>query len=267
LKYRMIFSDIDGTLLNSNHEISQGTIESVQNLHLPFILVSARMPVGILPLQEKLNINEPLICFSGALVLGAAQADGSREVLHNKALKSKDVREIYTVITDKFPNVSFSAYNKDNWFVPSLEDEWIIQEREIAGTHAQPFNFTNDILPTTINKLLCMGPPEAINSLESELKNNHPDITVYKSKPTYLEIMAQNVLKSSAIEILIKASGVAKEEIVAIGDNYNDIDMLRFAGLGVAMGNAPDEVKSAADIVTLSNDEDGLKVVLEKYCY
>jgi len=112
-----------------------------------------------------------------------------------------------------------------------------------------------------------MGPPEAINSLESELKNNHPDITVYKSKPTYLEIMAQNVLKSSAIAILIKARGVVKEEIVAIGDNYNDIDMLRFAGLGVAMGNAPDEVKSAADIVTLSNDEDGLKVVLEKYCY
>lgn len=108
-----------------------------------------------------------------------------------------------------------------------------------------------------------MGHLEAITSLEIELKILFPEITIYKSKSTYLEIVAQNVQNSSAIDILIKAHGVTKEEIMAFGDNYNDVDMLRYAGIGVAMGNAPDEVKAAADVITLSNDEDGLKAILE----
>ncbi|WP_068621305.1 Cof-type HAD-IIB family hydrolase [Paenibacillus tuaregi] len=267
MRYKMIFSDIDGTLLNSNHEITPGTKEAVQLLKqkgVPFVLVSARMPVGILPLLEELGMNEPLVCFSGALVLGAAGQNGSREVLHTKAMEPQDVKGIYALISNKFSDISFSAYNKDHWFVLSLDDEWVIQEQEITGTDAQPFNFNHDT-PPFIHKLLCMGHPEAIASLETELKIRYPEITIYKSKPTYLEVMASHVLKSSAIDILTRAYGVTREEIIAFGDNYNDIDMLQFAGLGVAMGNAPDEVKAAADVITSSNDEDGLKAVLEMY--
>jgi hypothetical protein len=78
--------------------------------------------------------------------------------------------------------------------------------------------------------------------------------------------MAQHVQKSSAINLLMQYYNAKKEEIIAVGDNYNDMDMLQFAGLGVAMGNSPDDVKAAADIITLSNDQDGLKEVIEKYC-
>ena len=266
MRYKMIFSDIDGTLLTSNHAISQGTKETVRRLQqkgVPFVLVSARMPVGMIPLQEQLEINEPLICFSGALVLGAAGPGGKREVLHNQTLDPKLVKEIYAFMREQYPNVSFSAYNKDRWFVTSLEDEWVIQEHEIAGTPPQLYDFDKDT-PNHINKLLCMGHPEAIASLEHELKTAYPEITIYQSKSTYLEIMAKGVLKSSAIDILIKRYGVNKEDIIAFGDNYNDIDMLQYAGLGVAMGNAPDEVKAAADVVTLSNDEEGLKAILDR---
>ncbi|MNY40960.1 putative phosphatase [compost metagenome] len=112
-----------------------------------------------------------------------------------------------------------------------------------------------------------MGSPQAIDSLETELKKHHPEITIYKSKPTYLEIMAQKVQKSSAMMSLLESYHVTKQEIIAIGDNYNDIDMIHFAGLGAAMGNSPDEVKAAADIITISNDEDGVKDVIEKYFF
>lgn len=269
MEYKIVFSDIDGTLLNSNHQISRGTLDSVLALKekgVPFILVSARMPHGILPLQEELRINEPIICFSGALVLGAVQTDGTRKVLLNKTLNPSDVRDIYTLILEQFPLISFSAYNKENWFVTSLNDEWVIQEQKIAGTPPQPFNFADDIHPA-MNKLLCMGSPQAIDSLETELKKHHPEITIYKSKPTYLEIMAHEVQKSSAMMSLLESYHVTKQEIIAIGDNYNDIDMIRFAGLGAAMGNSPDEVKAAADIITISNDEDGVKDVIEKYFF
>ncbi|MNS48434.1 putative phosphatase [compost metagenome] len=268
MEYKIVFSDIDGTLLNSNHQISRGTLDSVlalKQIGVPFILVSARMPNGILPLQKELRINEPIICFSGALVLGAVQADGTRKVLLNKTLNPSDVRDVYTLISDRFPLISFSAYNKENWFVTSLNDEWVIQEQKIAGTPPQLFNFAGNNHPT-MNKLLCMGPPQAIDSLETELKRYHPEITIYKSKPTYLEIMARDVQKSSAIMTLLESYHVTKQEIIAIGDNYNDIDMIRFAGLGVAMGNSPDEVKASAHIITLANDEDGVKDVIERYC-
>lgn len=76
---------------------------------------------------------------------------GTREVLYNIVMEPKDVKGIYTLMSEKFPNVSFSAYNKDNWFVLSLEDEWVIQEYEITGTHAQPFNFKNDTPRLLIN--------------------------------------------------------------------------------------------------------------------
>ncbi|WP_141430555.1 Cof-type HAD-IIB family hydrolase [Bacillus sp. 03113] len=266
--YKLVFSDIDGTLLTSNHEISIGTYQSIQELKkkgVPFILVSARMPEGILPLQKELVIDDPIVCFSGALVLGAAQVDGSREVIYNMTMNTEDVENIYSAITNRYPSISFSAYNKEFWYVPTIDNEWIIQEREIAKTPAKVFHFDEEIYPP-VNKVLCMGPPEDIAAFEKELKNLIPTITVYKSKPTYLEIMAENVKKSFAIHMLAKKYQVSRKEIMAIGDNFNDMDMLQFAGLGVAMGNSPNEVKATADVTTLSNDHDGLKEALLQYC-
>jgi Cof subfamily protein (haloacid dehalogenase superfamily) len=266
--YKLVFSDIDGTLLNSNHQISRGTKESVWRLKekgIPFILVSARMPRGIFPLQEELKINEPVICFNGALVLGRVESNGTRKVLFNKALEPGHAKEIHQLITKHFPKVSFSSYDENNWYVSSTTDEWVIQEQEITGTTPQAFHFS-DHNNASFNKLMCMGSTQEIDALEVELKKKYSEIMIYKSKPTYLEIMAQNVQKSSAIHLLMQYYKVSKEDVMAIGDNYNDMDMLRIAGLGVAMGNSPADVKTIADITTLSNDQDGLKVAIENYC-
>lgn len=107
--YKLVFSDIDGTLLNSNHQISRGTKESVWRLKekgIPFILVSARMPRGIFPLQEELEINEPVICFNGALVLGRVESDGTRKVLFNKVLEPDHSKEIHQLITNRYNSTS-----------------------------------------------------------------------------------------------------------------------------------------------------------------
>ncbi len=85
------------------------------------------------------------------------------------------------------------------------------------------------------------------------------------SKPSYLEIMDRSVSKTSAIRFLQERWGVARQQVIAVGDNFNDMDMLEYAGVGVAMGNAPESVKNAADEVTLSNDDDGVAKVIEKY--
>lgn len=108
--------------------------------------------------------------------------------------------------------------------------------------------------------------PESKQTLKSRLSGGEfMDLNIYPSKPTYLEIMPSSASKPFAIYFLSKKFNIAQSEIISIGDNYNYVSMIECAGLGIAMGNAPDEVKSCADAVTLSNDEDGVPYAIEKF--
>ncbi|WP_075983015.1 Cof-type HAD-IIB family hydrolase [Bacillus massilinigeriensis] len=269
LKLKAVFSDIDGTLLNSNHQITSETkkeIIMVVKNNVPFVLVSARMPRSILQIQKELSIDSPIICYSGALVLGANDKNGQRKIIDSTSLSKEDVKEIFNIINTLYPTISSSLYSHDQWVVNDNNNEWIIQEKEITNIIPIQRDFLSFIEETTdFHKCLCMGEPNVINQLESTLKERFPNLNIYKSKDTYLEIMPGNASKSNAIKKLENLYHFTSEEIMAVGDNFNDMDMLKYAGLGIAMGNSPDEVKTIADEVTFSNDEDGLKYILQKY--
>lgn len=259
-----IFSDIDGTLLNSKHQITfdtKNTIQKVVGGNIPFVLVSARMPSSIFPLQQELNINAPVICYSGGLILGC-----NREILHSICLSKKSIKQIYDIVSDHYPSISFNLYGYDQWIVDNTQNPWVIQEAGIInGSPIQRVLSSYIEEDHDTHKILCMGPPEDVERLVQQIKNEVTGISVYKSKGTYLEIMDEMVSKSYAIQELEGIFNITYRELMAIGDNYNDMDMILYAGLGIAMGNAPEEVKKIADWVTSSNDEDGLKIGLEKY--
>jgi Cof subfamily protein (haloacid dehalogenase superfamily) len=266
-KYKMICLDIDGTLLNSKHKISQKTKEVIERVanekQIPVILVSARMPKGILFLQEELNINGPIICYSGALVV-----DEELNTLANFGISILDVRQVYNFV--KEIGVHMSLYKDDEWYIEEI-DEWAKQESEITNINPTIICFTDlfnlwEQGKLGPNKILCMSEPNKIKALDVLIKSYHSNnLNIYPSKPTYLEIMPNNVSKTSAIEILMHRFNIEKSEIIAIGDNYNDIDMIQFAGIGIAMGNAPYGVKQYADDITFSNDEDGVGEAINKY--
>ncbi|MBU3200452.1 Cof-type HAD-IIB family hydrolase [Clostridium estertheticum] len=266
-KIKMICLDIDGTLLNSEHKISKKTkevIEVVANQkQIPVILVSARMPKGILFLQKELNIEQPIICYSGALVM-----DKDAKILSNCGIEVSDVRQVHNFV--KEIGVHMSLYKDDEWYIEKI-DEWSSQESAITNIDPNVINFTDlfnvwEREKSGPNKLLCMAEPDKIKALDLLIKSYHSNnLNVYPSKPTYLEIMPNNVSKTSAIEILMSKFNIQRSEIIAIGDNYNDISMIEFAGVGVAMGNAPEGVKEYADYITSTNDEDGVAVAIKKY--
>ncbi|WP_036735385.1 Cof-type HAD-IIB family hydrolase [Paenibacillus zanthoxyli] len=266
---KAIFSDIDGTLLNSRHQITPETksaIQKVKDRDIPFVLVSARMPSGILPLQQELEINAPVICYSGALVLGGSDSGGHRKTLHSVGMGKSSVDLMLGIVSSGFPGISFSLYSHDQWIVGDLTDPWVIQEQEIIKVDPIERELSSYIEEDhEIHKILCMGNPQEINWLAETLKRVVPGVSIYKSKDTYLEIMDEMVSKSYAIRELEEVLHISNRELMAIGDNYNDIDMILYAGLGIAMGNAPEEVKRIADTVTLSNDEDGLKDGIERF--
>jgi len=262
--FKMICLDIDGTLLNSKHEISKEVKDAINmaanERNIPVILVSARMPKGITFLQKELGIAQPIICYSGALIL-----DKDNKTLSKEVIDVFNLEEIYKLACEN--NIHVSLYKNDEWYIEEL-DYWAKQESEITNIipTVTDFKVLIEIWKnegTGPNKILCMSDTNKITLLKEGTKTI--DLNIYPSKPTYLEIMPSKSSKTSAISILQKKFNVDKSEIIAMGDNYNDIDMLEYAGLGIAMGNAPEDVKKHADDVTLTNDEDGVAAALKKY--
>lgn len=266
-KYKMICLDIDGTLLNSKHRISQNTKKAIQivskEMQIPVILVSARMPKGILFLLEELNISQPIICYSGALIM-----DDKNNILSNVNITIPDVKQVFN--SARCIGVHVSLYKDNEWYIQEM-DKWAEQESEI--TNISPIITSFDDLfnvweqeKSGPNKILCMAGSNEIKALDMKIKSYHSsNLNIYPSKPTYLEIMSNNASKTSAIELLCKKFHIQKSKVIAMGDNYNDISMIEFAGLGIAMGNAPEQVKQYADDITLSNDEDGVAAAIKKH--
>lgn len=267
-KYKMICLDIDGTLVNSKHQITDKTKNVIQRLtrdfNIPVILVSARPPSGIFFLQEELNIVQPIICYSGALI-----AEKPYKVLLNVTIETEYLRRIYEIA--KAENIHISIYKDDKWYVEEM-DKWAAQEGKITNLVPEVAEYNSLFQKWKAegkgaNKILCMGEPGCIDKLNERLMTGGFGLNIYPSKPTYLEIMPKGASKTSAIEFLRQRYSLEQSEIVAIGDNYNDVDMIKYAGLGIAMGNAPEHVKLQADEVTLSNDEDGVAAAVEKHFF
>ncbi|MGF6952129.1 Cof subfamily protein (haloacid dehalogenase superfamily) [Neobacillus sp. B4I6] len=264
--FKMVCLDIDGTLLNSRHEISDKTKQVIQNVanqkYIPVILVSARMPKGMLSLQKELNIVQPIICYSGALIWNHG------DLQLNITIPVSDVKKVYTIV--KNLSIHISLYKDDEWYIEEM-DEWAKQESEITSITPAISDFSNlftiwEQESTGPNKILCMAESHKIHQLDVKINDYLSSyLNIYPSKPTYLEIMPKHTTKTSAIEFLCKEFDILKNEIIAIGDNYNDMNMIEFAGLGIAMGNAPEQVKQIANDITLSNDEDGVAEALKKY--
>lgn len=266
MRYKMVFCDIDGTLLDSANRISCATIKKIRELHdngIPFILVSARMPSGMIPLQRELGIEAPIVCYSGALILNE----------HGDTLKTAGLDRGKAILIDAYikkewKHVSRSAYFNDDWISDNIHDKWIVQEQGITAL-APKEGRISDLIPQNehVHKLLCMGDADAITEINNALNENFSGLSVYRSKNTYLEIMDGAISKSGSVKYLCKSFDIPLEETVSFGDNFNDIDMLLATGTCFAMGNAPEEVKRQVPSVTADNDHEGVLLGLEQLSF
>ena len=258
-KVELVFSDIDGTLLNSKHEVTAEASQIIQDLvkkGTKIILASARPPGAMVSIADEVRLSSPLVCFNGALI--TQYTEGSFDDLYSLTLERLDALQLYQTISTKFPEISFNIYSSERWYVEQ-EDEWVKQEAAITKMDPESISmeyFLKEHLP--VHKILCMGNPDDIQKLEDELAGaNLSNISYYRSKDTYMEIVNNQVSKLGALHFLCEKYGVELANTLAIGDNFNDMPMIIHAGKGIAMGNAPDEVKQAADCVTDTNDENG----------
>lgn len=265
MQYKIIFTDIDGTLLNQDRALSKKTIDTVKAVRekLPFILISARMPSAMRYLQEELEINSlPIICYNGGLILVNDQPISSTEIPLNII---KDLTNFNNSI-----NSHISLYHHDEWYVPEY-DFWA--KREENNTRVTP-----EVMPHTqviekwqkdnkgAHKIMAMGTEEQIDAIRDYLQANFSEhLNLYRSKSTYLEIAHKDISKFRAIKILLENHyKYSTEETIAFGDNYNDVEMIDGVGYGVAVANARQEVLNVANLVTDAGINDGVANTLIK---
>ena len=260
MTYKAIFSDVDGTLINSKFEITKPTrlaIEEQVDKGVAFVTVSARSGPSMLPIRREFSFPAYQIIFSGAL----AQDPQGNDLL-NCPLTTDQVERVYQTLGAKYPSIICTCYTKEDWYVPQIDEKWIPFEANC--TEITPI-VRHPQADETVYKFLCIGDEDETDIAVKDLQGLLPDLTVYKSSRNYIEILSGKASKSTAIAFLLQQWGMDTTECIAFGDSYNDIDMLHYVGFSVAMGNAPAEVKQAADVCTLSNDEDGLCKAIKQY--
>lgn len=251
----IVFSDIDGTLLNSRHEITPLTRYAIQALGeagIPFVIISARSPSGIYPITGRYGFCCPLICYSGGLIL---DSDGT--VLYDSGLSKTDAERIADYISDRFPDVTLCAYSLDDWIVKDKSDPRVIREEGIVKAVSREGTIAS-AAGKYINKLLCICPPEILPEVGRAVKSAFPECAAVPSSDILLEIMKPRINKASAAKLMCGIAGVPLSHAIAFGDNYNDAEMLEAVGCGILMGNAPEGMKTRIPRHTRDNDSDGI---------
>lgn len=265
MQYKIIFSDIDGTLLNSNRVLSPSTIDTLKEVKkkLPVVLISARMPAAMRHLQKDLEIeDQPIISYNGGLILVDGEQVSSTEIpFATLAGLSAFNKEI---------NCHLSLYHNDEWYVPQ-QDQWAAREEN--NTRVSPEIKPNaEVLEKwesenkSAHKIMAMGTEAEIDAIRDFLMKEYPDqLHLYRSKPTYLEIANKEISKFTAIRYLLDHHyNLTPKDCIAFGDNYNDVEMINGVGMGVAVANARQEVLEVANVVTDAGTEDGVATSLRK---
>ena len=266
MKYKMIVLDLDGTLTNNKKEITPRTKQALmqaQAAGVHVVLASGRPTYGIVPLAEELKLKDNggyILAFNGGKIIDCT----NNEVLFEQKLDEQLVPILFQEAQKA--GMEILTYQGEGIATTNKDDKYVQHEAFINKMPVTQYDDFLNQLVYPINKCLIVGDPTPLHELEIRLaKELEGKMDVYRSADFFLECVPLGIDKARALDRLISSLGISREEVIACGDGYNDLSMIRFAGLGVAMANAAKDIQSEADFVTLSNEEDGVAHVIEHF--
>ena len=253
---------MDGTLLNDESELTARTkaaILGAVDAGVIFVTATGRPLLGAEMINGLIDRDMPVIIFNGAAVFMWK----SQTNIFNKYLDAALAEEVYDVgVTRDIPVILWTG--KGLW--ASRECEATIKYREIYNVDIGIIKSVSELKEEGIYKLLWIDTPANIIRLQTEMTGHFRGrLNCHSSRPIMLEFVGLDAEKGAAMAELGRIYGVDRSEMIALGDGYNDISMLRYAGLGIAMENSPDDVKAACAHVAPSNNDDGAAIAIEKY--
>lgn len=266
MKYKLTALDVDGTLINDNHELTsltKSTLMEYQREGGRIILCTGRGPLNTLPILQELGMEGEMITYNGAATI----TSNDLQILDQFSFSMEQTLPLIDYCRKR--SIHFDVCTPLEMYMEKVNE---IEKRMYEKYMLQP-DLVKDI--TTIDqplvKFTLFGGEALMNQVEqdwqelndrNELNN---DLKMIRSGDFFIDVMNQDASKGNALKHIAELWEIDSSEIMAIGNYYNDLEMIQFAGLGIAMENSPEGVKQAADDVTASNNEDGVHKAFLKY--
>lgn len=264
--YKLIALDMDGTLLNSEKLLTNRVRQAIsqakqQGIHV--VLASGRPFEGMLPTLQALGLDGKdnyALTYNASLILKVA----CQSIVSSAILKGQDAIDLYQIA--KKLGVNILAYSMTRGLITPQPNTYTDYEAKLNDIEFSLFDFDQLDPHEDILKVMMIDEPEtlskAVQALPSDMQNKY---SMAQSAPFFYEFMNKNSNKGQGMAALTEHLGLTADQVICVGDAANDLEMIKFAGLGVAMDNAIAEVKAHANYITSSNDQDGVAKVFEKY--
>ncbi|MGE5609561.1 MAG: Cof-type HAD-IIB family hydrolase [Bacillota bacterium] len=260
---RMVAIDLDGTLLTDAKAISEPTVEALRKVSsrgVRVVIASARPPRSVRPFYEQLGLDTLQINYNGALIWDETN---KRAIFHGP-MEGELVRQVARHARELHPDVLVSLEVMDRWYTDRVDPKYLTETAKV---------FTPDCVAPIetfcgqpVTKLMLLGEPGVILNLERVLNERYAEqISTTRCDADLLQIMNRQVSKAAALRRVAEYYGLAMEQVMAIGDAPNDVEMLQAAGVAVAVGNAHPAAKAAADWVSPDNNSHGVMAALERF--
>jgi Cof subfamily protein (haloacid dehalogenase superfamily) len=258
---KLVAIDIDGTLLTSDQRImerTKATIRAFREEGNKVVLATGRHPQSALPIAKEVGADEALIGLNGSCVLLLKQT----KLLHQQAIETHDVQTLVQQLPFEHLGACLYLWNRS-----------IVYNAQMARLLKEHVAIDADILSTNrveqLNEQVYMisfhGTYEVLDMIANEVAMLSFPVTMVRSSEYSLDLLAPHQSKGQALTKLADHYRVPLQDVMAIGNFDNDVSMFKVAGTGVAVANAPERVKRKADLLTASNDEDGVALILERW--
>jgi len=260
--YRLVVADLDGTARSRARGVTEGVraaVAAAQARGARVCVATGRMWRSAEPWIRSLGADPPAILYNGGQVFDF----GAGRIVYERRLPREAARQALAIVR-RDPEVQPHLYLNDRVYVE--------RRHPLTDAYAADDGLTYEVVPAfeplldeDPHKMLIIGAPDRTEALGRAVRRAGVAVHAVQSEPTYLEILPPGISKGTALRAMIEALGIGVEEVIAVGDNWNDLEMIEAAGLGVAMGHAPAGVRARANHVCGTADEEGLRDVLERF--
>jgi Cof subfamily protein (haloacid dehalogenase superfamily) len=266
MKFKIIALDVDGTLLNDEYILTERTKQTIQEVYdtgCHIVLCTGRAPASTLPILQELGLEGTMITHNGAATV---HADERGQTLVNEfAFSLTEIQPMLEYVRRE--GIHFDVCTPFNMYIERIGE----YEKQMYKKFMISPKLVTDVseLALPIVKLTIFAQPEILDRIQREWEEQrlYGDLRMIRSGDLFIDVMSGKANKGNALKALASSLEIDAKEVMAIGNYYNDLEMLTFAGLGIAVANSPEDVKEAADAVTSSNNDDGVHEAILKYCY
>lgn len=263
---KILALDLDGTLTNSKKEITPRTLQTLlaaQERGTRIVLASGRPPCGqrhIASLLQLPKYNGFILAYNGGEIIDCS----TDNLISSVSVPHELVPCIINRATEH--HLDILSYQGEVMFSTDAQNEYVQYAARINRMEVRQADNLAEALVKPVPKFIVVGNPEALTPLETSMRQEFAQqLHIVRSEPFFLEVMPAGIDKAQRLEVLLQHIGAEREDLIAIGDGFNDESMIRYAGIGIAMGNAQERVRESADYITATNDEDGVALAVEKF--